>query len=272
MKVNKIIREEVRNTQQSLAKRLGNFRYFLIYELGMKDIIDNALSGVKEINDLNDEYQKPMEILSKTGKYPDIKYIDGRYVHNRLLKSGIVRDENGEYDYVNKLNTNYSDLGELLESLFIKGGQSDKLIQMDDNELKSYLLSIKSKLQALVSKYFEVDELRQFVRNTKYLTKIGDEAEEKACEVLEKVGMKKLYQGGNGDFIDMIFGIDLIMEYKGRVITCQVKSREGYLEKARVDNRYKRIDYFITPTNNGIVIYNRKGDNYRIDNNGEIIR
>jgi hypothetical protein len=64
------------------------------------------------------------------------------------------------------------------------------------------------------------------------------------------------------------------MEHNGRIITGQVKSREGALESARKSGYYKRIDYFIAPNGrigNGIVIYNREGKSFRMDDSGRIV-
>ena len=73
-----------------------------------------------------------MEYLHRTGKVDDIiKKSDGTYYTKKLSNCCLVKDENGEWDYVNKLNTNYSDLSELLTTLFLKGGQIDKLSKMN---------------------------------------------------------------------------------------------------------------------------------------------
>ena len=244
---------------------------FLVKDLGLREVIDNALDAIREINDLNDQYQEPMGILYNTGKYNDmIKVVDGKYFNERLVNAGIVRNSEGEYDYVNKLNTNYSDLAELLTDLFAKGNQVDKLVNKNDLGLKTYLKSIKGSLTKLIEKYYEVDELRDFVNNTIHLTNVGDDAEQKASDILERVGFNKLYQGGNGDFIDMLFGVDLIMEYNGKVKTCQVKSSEMALGPAMKKWYYNKIDYFIAPTKEGIVVKQLNGKTTYINHEGTI--
>ena len=260
-----------KENENQLCKNLNSLKNFLVKDLGLREVIDNALDAIREINDLNDQYQEPMGILYNTGKYNDmIKVVDGKYFNERLVNAGIVRNSEGEYDYVNKLNTNYSDLAELLTDLFAKGNQVDKLVNKNDLGLKTYLKSIKGSLTKLIEKYYEVDELRDFVNNTIHLTNVGDDAEQKASDILERVGFKKLYQGGNGDFIDMLFGVDLIMEYNGKVKTCQVKSSEMALGSAMKKWYYNKIDYFIAPTKQGIVIKQLNGKTTYINHEGTI--
>ena len=72
----------------------------------------------------------------------------------------------------------------------------------------------------------------------------------------------------------MIFGIDLIMDYKGRIILCQVKPTVKQSISASENNYYRRIDYFISPVSgigSDIIIYNRKGDSFIINKNGSFI-
>ena len=117
--------------------------------------------------------------------------------------------------------------------------------------------------------------MKSFTRNSVATSKRGDDSENYVGSVLEKFGMKTLYQGGNGDFVDMVFGIDLIMEYKNRIITCQVKSSSNAAKRATTNNYYKRINYFISPLSgigSDIIIYNNLGNSFMISKEGEIIR
>jgi hypothetical protein len=256
-----------------LCKKISGLRAWLHRDLGMRKVVDDMLKGLKVVQDLTDKYQEPLRILHDTGNYHDIRLVNGVYTHKRLIDAGLVLDENGEYDYVNKLNTNYSDLAELITELLVKGGKVDALANKGELGIKKYLENIKPVLFRLVSKYFQPEDLKQFIRNTVGLTVMGDEAEDYAGEVLHKYGMTQMYQGGNGDFIDMMFGVDLIMDYRGRTITCQVKSSERQAVSASKSNQYRKIDYFISPQNgigSGIIIYNREGKSFRMDNNGRV--
>jgi hypothetical protein len=89
---------------------------------------------------------------------------------------------------------------------------------MNTTEIKNFLLLLKGKtMKALLNKYFTIDEYRDFTYNTRYNTKAGDYVETLTKVLLEKEGYTTLYEGGNGDFIDMKYGVDLIMEKEGEI-------------------------------------------------------
>ena len=184
----------------------------------------------------------------------------------------MVKDENGEWHYVNKLNTNWSDLAELLTTLFIKGDMIGELSTKNVTELKNYLLGLrqkevkdikKSNLFRLFKKYFDIEEYKDFTLNTQKNTAIGDEIEDLALELLEKKGFKLIYNGRNGNFIDMKYGIDMIMELEGQIFLIQVKSKAAAAKKAMDYPTYKHIDLFVgeSPNQNGVIIYDREGLN-----------
>ena len=232
--------------------------------LGMIDVINTILNEVRECEDMNEKYQKPLEYLYKTGKVSDIiQKSDGTYYTKKLTDCCLVKDENGEWDYVNKLNSNYSDLSELLTTLFLKGGQIDKLSKMNGVEMKKFLLSLKGKtMLGLLTKYFTIDEYRDFTYNTKFNTKLGDYVETLTKVLLEKEGYTTLYEGGNGDFIDMKYGVDLIMEKEGDVYLVQVKSKSYTAKRSTDKTQYRYIDIFAGESldYNGVNLY------YRSDN------
>lgn len=248
--------------------KLGSFLY---RDLGLKDVIDQKRQLMGQVEDLNEEYQEPLEILYKTGKFKEIKKENNKYHLPKLSNVITLYDEPGQWSYVNKLNTNYADLAELLTELFIRGGVAGKLSNKTNLGLKQYLNSIKNKLINVLDKYFKLDEYRDFVRNTKVLSNRGDKAEEDVKKVLEKFGMKTLYSGGHGDFIDMIFGADLIMDYNGKTYLIQVKNTEDQSLKSSTYPKYKRLDYFVAPTNFGITIINKSGEIVKLNKEGQVI-
>jgi hypothetical protein len=182
-----------------------------------------------------------------------------------------VLDKDGKYDYINKLNTNYSDLAELLTELFIRGGMVQKLNTKNVIGLKKYLSSIKDKLERVLDKYIKIGEYNSFVRNTKYRSGVGEKAENEVKNILEKSGMVELYQGGDGDFIDMVFGIDLIMDDNGKTVIIQVKSKENQAKSDLSKRQYKKVDFLVAPTDYGIIMFDHKGGEIRIDKNGNKI-
>jgi hypothetical protein len=256
---------------RKLCYELYTLGTFLYRDLGLKTIIDQKRKLMGQVEDLNDKYQEPLQILYNTGKFNEIQKIKGKYYLPRLSNITTLYDDSGEWSYVNKLNTNYADLAELLTELFIRGGVANKLSNKNKLGLKTYLSSIKDKLINVLDKYFQLDEYKEFVRNTKVLSNRGEKAEEDVKKVLENFGMKTLYAGGHGDFIDMIFGIDLIMDYKGKTYLIQVKNTEDQAKKSLGYPRYKRLDYFMAPTNFGVTIINRGNEITKLDKEGQVI-
>ena len=256
---------------KELCFNLYTLGTFLYKDLGLKNIINQKIRLMGDVKDLNEKYQEPLELVYNTCRFDDIRKEDGKYHTNKLVDVSTLYDEGGAWHYVNKLNTNYADLAELLTELFIRGGMADKLSNKNRLGLKKYLSSIKDKLMNVLDKYISLDEYKSFIRNTLYLSQKGEQAEDDVKKVLESFGMKTLYTGGHGDFIDMLYGIDLIMDYKGKTYLIQVKNTEDQALKSAEYTRYKKLDYFTAPTNFGIIIKNKDGRITKLNNEGEVI-
>lgn len=266
--------------ENELCHKIGSLKNFLHndYGLGLKNIINSKLEQMMELKDVNQKYQLPLKLLYDTkkydqsGKYDYISENDG-YYENEVLKSvNRVFDTNGKFDYINKLNTNYADLAELLTELLKRGNMVQKLNTKDVLGVKNYLSSIKNKLEKVLDKYIDISEYRSFVRNTTFRSQIGEQAENDVRDILEKYGMKILYQGGDGDFIDMLFGTDLIMSDGGKTTTIQVKTKENQAKSDLSSWKYKKVDFLIAPTDNGIIMFDHKGGETKIDKDGNLIK
>ena len=256
---------------KELCFNLYTLGTFLYKDLGLKNIINQKIRLMGDVKDLNEKYQEPLELVYNTGRFDDIRKEDGKYYTNKLVDVSTLYDEGGAWHYVNKLNTNYADLAELLTELFIRGNIADKLSSKNKLGLKKYLSSIKDKLINVLDKYISLDEYKSFIRNSKHLSQKGEQAEDDVKKVLENFGMKTLYAGGHGDFIDMLYGIDLIMDYKGKIYLVQIKNTEDQALKSAEYPRYKKLDYFAAPTNFGIIIKNKDGRITKLNQEGEVI-
>jgi len=262
-----------------LCLKIGNLKTFLYedYGLGLKKIINSKLEKMMKLMDVNQDYQFPLKLLYDTKKYNNkqnydyIDEIDGKYENKNLKAVNRVFDKNGKFDYINKLNTNYADLAELLTELFIRGKMVQKLNTKNELGIKDYLSSIKDKLERVLDKYINLSEYKTFVRNTSYLSQVGEKAENDVRNILEEYGMETLYQGGDGDFIDMIFGTDLIMSDGGKTVTIQVKSKENQAKSDLSSWKYKKVDFLVAPTDNGIIMFGHNGIETKIDANGNLI-
>jgi hypothetical protein len=270
-KYDRCSRYEFNTKYKNLCLDLASMGAFLHRDLGLKDIINSKLRLMGEIRDLNQQYQKPLSILYNKPRFDEIEKISGEYYVEHLKNKVVLFDELGQWHHVNKLNTNYSDLAELLTELFIRSGNIKDMVNKNSLGLRKHLLSQKENLKSLMDEHFQLEEYKEFVRNTKTLSERGERAENEVKLILEKIGFKTLYQGGHGDFIDMIFGIDLIMDYNGKIFTIQVKNSESQALKASEQHTYRRVDYFASPTNFGMVIKNREGEITKLDKDGKVI-
>jgi hypothetical protein len=264
---------------ETCGKYSGNNKYLCIglnnlkswlhsgYGLSMHNYIDDRLKKISNKINYNKQYQEILEILFNMGVGKDDK--DKRihktkygYFLPRLKEVYKVVDENGNWVPINKLNTNYSDLAELITELFIRNGESkdiyDYLIKHDINEFKSMLKKRKQDIYKLLDKHFlETEELHDFTKNIIFNSKIGSEAENYVKDVLLKKGFNLIYQGGDGDLIDMLYGIDLVMSWKGTNYLIQVKNSPSVLDGLLKEPKYKWVNLFCSPLN-------ENGENYGI--------
>ena len=157
-----------------------------------------------------------------------------------------VVDSNGEYHPVNKLNTNYSDQADLLYDVLELLGKIEEIKKLNVADLKSWLKVFFStnNVEEIIRDNFDV---REYVSFNRKMSDIGEEAENFVAEYFKSKGFEILYQGGDGDWIDMIYGIDLIMKKGSVVYTVQVKSREGEAKKSLTNNKYSKIDLICSP-------------------------
>ena len=130
------------------------------------------------------------------------------------------------------------------ENLFFVSSKSGQGFDKIMSNTKEGLLTIKSVLARLLNRYFkDPSTLFDYVKNTTFRSDLGEMAENKVKKELEDKGFKLLYQGGDGDLIDMNYGTDLIMEHPeyGKK-TIQVKLNEKAWDRSR---DYKYIDWVI---------------------------
>ena len=247
--------------KRNLIYLASNDPNFIIYKLGMREIIDNIFDQFKINRNLNKEYQIPFKYLYDTKKYPEIEKRGNEYYCKRFEIGSIMVDENGEWVFANKLNTNYSDLAVLLADLFYYGKLYIQLADYDTEKLKFYLMGIKNHIPRLILKYFTVEDLKQYTEHIKKASAEGELAEDIIEKCFIDMGWKILYRGGNGDFIDMIFGVDIIVQNKnGDIRTIQVKSSRYGARKAMTNSAYTRIDMILYPQRDGFEGIQRKID------------
>lgn len=237
-------------------------------ELSMPKLLDEHLNPISRWVDGNDipEYQTPLRLLYRARK-ANVEQRNGKFYCPHLNKKMIYVDN--EWSWLNKLSTNVYAHVNLLSDYF------EFLYDYEDDFRKiAYPLlefGIKD-FKETIKKYVHLDrvvygldfsiflgvhypepaELVKFVRVIQHNTEKGDIHEQKAINYIEARGWKISHQGSNGDLIDILLGIDLIIEKQGTIKTVQVKS---YSVKHIDTQRYVNIDVFIGFSDTGEVEY-----------------
>ena len=280
----------VENKRLEIERRLNSFKYWLykswVYKkeglelvkkegLGIEKIIDEILDPLKS-NIRQEEIDKHIfgiNLLKNNGNISEIQHNDFiKNLPNRKLvytNNNREIDSNGVWNYVNKLNTNYSDIADILTELLIRSYTNgsltskniiDSLLSKDsDEESKNILLKHKHKIPQLFTTYLTSPmELLNFTNNIKVNSDYGEKLENNIIKKLKSDGAELLYQGGNGDFIDMLLSVDFIIKTKKGISTIQSKSNESQLDTFIIDynnGKHKAVDLVIYPKNSKYVIF-----------------
>ena len=195
-----------------LAERINRLGPWLSGKdgLDMQTVIDAKLEPFKTNIPQEDieKYKRGIELLTRSNNYPQTR-LDKFY---RSLKYKRLVYVDGVWHFANKLNTNWSDIADLLVDLFIRGRQLEKVLSVKD--LKSFLLENKEYLSGLLDKYFRnANEYLGYTINAEIRTAEGDESEDIIENFLTDNEFTIEYRGSNGDFIDMVFGADIIANH-----------------------------------------------------------
>jgi hypothetical protein len=261
--------------------------------MGFKDFINNYMKNFMTQKDVNHKYQVPLKILydmgigrEKGGRH--IGHAEGVYTLDRLKNSQLVYDEDDNWVPINKLNTNYTALAHLVVEILEKEGKLEGFVKFmegkTDDEIQDMLKSKKNYFFKKVGEHFKsVSDFDNVLEPIKRSSGIGERAENNVRETLEKAGFTTKYQGGDGDLIDMIFGIDLIMEKTGKTYLIQIKNNPAHIDIT--NGYYEFITLFVNPVTNyvvkggrktytysGIRIVQRNGNEHFLDKEGKLIK
>lgn len=265
------IKEQVSDNPSKVFDKINNLKSWLSRSngLGLQSVVGDILESIK--TNVSDEeiqkYTKGADLLRSTGKISDSAY--NKFIDDLPNKNLVYID--GKWHPVNKLNTNYSDLAKLLTDLLYKSKNNGRpaateIINVinstdDENEIKKVFLKYKPNMGGLFSQYIQSpEELLGYTDNIKRNSEWGERIEnEVANKMLSIPGYELLYQGGDGDFVDMVFSTDLIFKSpRNEVKTIQVKSSEAQAKafiKDVSEGRHSSVDILIYPVRDEFKIY-----------------
>ena len=268
------IKEQVSDNPNKVFDKINKLKSWLSRSdgLGLQSVIGDMLESLKT-NVSDEEIQKytmGADILRSTGKISDSAY--NKFINDLPNKNLVYVD--GKWHPVNKLNTNYSDLAKLLTDLLYQSKNNGRpaateIINTinstdDENEIKNSLSMYKSVMGGLFNQYIKSpQELLGYTDNIKKNSEWGERIEnEVANKLLSIPGYELLYQGGDGDFVDMVFSTDLIFKSpRNEVKTIQVKSSEAQAKafiKDVGEGRHSAVDILIYPVRDEFKIYSVK--------------
>jgi hypothetical protein len=275
---NKLIIDQYKAQVQNTLNGLGSW---ITNKTGLhlSKTIDDILkdSKTKISDDVIKDNNKIAKILLDNGKISQNSYND--FIKDIKSKE-LIYDESGNWLPINKLNANYVEVSKLLTDLLFDSylNNEDKLSKelskkilikliYEKNiwEIENILLDNKGHLIELLNSYKGADDLInklsvKYTEAIKYFSEIGEETENNVVTFLEEKGWVTVYQGGNGDFIDMLFSVDLIFRNDTGLWTFQVKSNEKggkkFIQDVKNNSyKYRAVDYLIYPMNDEFKIY-----------------
>jgi hypothetical protein len=151
-------------------------------------------------------------------------------VREKLDSLGFIYDEDNQWDYINKLNTNYSDTATFMTDLVDKFSEYpiselyNDIESGDDSNLQALIDQALSAPQSVYNELIDdpTDKFK-YTRMAKYYTGKGDSVEDTIQTLMENNGWTTIHRGGNGDPIDTLLGIDLVVEKEGNYKFIQSK-------------------------------------------------
>ena len=220
--------KELTKEELKLSKRCFNcLNGKPLTDFYFKRIVDNILRP-HQIPWLK---QTPEEKKEKTFAMVEI-LLENQIITEKLHTSfydGVNGDEtcrfiytDDKWDWINKLNTNYTANGMMFTNILYKYLTRDAfeqlVIEMESgslNRMKQYindLTSTPTKCEKLYKRFFD-NPSPTIIEAMQKTTKLGDQAENIIIDFLIEQGWETLYRGENGDLIDTKFGIDAVVSH-----------------------------------------------------------
>lgn len=235
----------------------------------MEGVWDKMLSYIKESINVILEYKgkKWVDVVSEDKKNELFKILDlikqirpeqTKYIDKIIIdlnKESLVFDEKGQWDPINKLNTNKYDsilfIGDLLEGSKIYDIYDiyRDIKKRDFTNFIKFLNEIKKHPKFIWDNF--LNEKEKYTKNIKKNSNDGEIIENYVKDHYFNNGWEIIYKGGDGDFIDMKFGLDLITKKDDVYEFVQVK-KVSSIENVNIEDK----DY--VKVNGNILVLNSK--------------
>ena len=151
------------------------------------------------------------------------------FIEKRLPELAFIYDmEHGtKWSPINKLDTNYSDAALLITDIIYKSKSfnADEVLadlkNNDTSKLNSVLNTIQKHGDLIYDKFLKDPTV--YTQNSVFNSMQGEQIEGFVVDVMKKDGWSLIHIGEGGDPIDVLLGIDIIMEKNGDIATIQCK-------------------------------------------------
>jgi hypothetical protein len=308
---NKFINESVDNfifNEDRLFQLISKEQSWLTYKLGLRDAIEKIWKDNNMLSPLEPSERKTfiedLRVFYKTGidenlikmtlinRLPDD--VKKNYNENSNIKevieifldnSFLIKNDDNTWCLVNKLNANYYDIAKILTHIIknLINSKSNHTLGMKvydtimkgdtKNGLKELVLD-GTGIERMILRYVgkDRDSFLKFTEHIEDQSARGAILEKEITEYLENIGIENKYSGGDGNFVDMIFGADLVVyseKYSNfddkKFKSIQVKTYfpwdkskwESFLND-KVRRRYPYINWLCTKRNNDIIFIDIK--------------
>lgn len=175
---------------------------------------------------------------------PDLSFKVERFLKD-LPNKYLIYDEDNKWDRINKLNTNRSDSAVLIADIIEKSKKYDlrkMYVEIDKSnyDLLKDLLNDMSSHPNFIWDRFLINK-EKYIANIVKNSKEGEEIENFVMNRFINMDYEIVHKGGDGDLIDMEFGVDLIVKKDNRYNFVQVK-KVSSIENVEVENEnYTKI-------------------------------
>ena len=233
-----------RSVDRKLCKLLSQRRYRKLFVPVLIKVLDTKKNKWSEAIPEKDQ-KKVFDTLmvlkdldpEREWQFPDvggkgIMYgtID-KFINTRLSELAFVymMDEGGNllWNPVNKLDTNYKDSVNFVMDIIrmAKTFSSERIYNDLMNNDTTSLKNLLSRIEEFPEQIYDrlLTDPKPYTINSLFYSKQGEEIEGSIMELLQADGWNLIHRGGDGDPIDVMLGIDLVMEKNGKIQTIQCK-------------------------------------------------
>lgn len=212
-----IIINESTDCEKSLFDKINNWRLKSIFKDPINKVVKPHANKWETHNDRK-RYEEVLTIIGKSSSDID-----------SILDMSFVYDDEGNWDRINKLNTNYSDTARFVIDILKDQGKDlcsvyENVSNGNNSDISNIARDMSQNPEVYWEKYLSVNR-EKYTQNNKKNSLVGDISEKIVVDFLISKGWKLIYQSKEGSPIDTKLAIDIIMlSPDNKIAKIQVKT------------------------------------------------